>query len=108
MYAFINFAFKSLCGGGSIVPQTRGFHTLRWDPCPTNKEVSYTNLVSSLVVTLKLDNNNNNNSFFIINSMEEFIYIKLYFRFNFISIEFCFKFKKKKSCTIIGLKRHYY
>jgi len=33
----------------------------RWVPCPTNKGISYTNLVSGLVVTLKLDDDNNNN-----------------------------------------------
>ena len=27
----------------------------RWVPCPTNKGVSYTNLVSGLAVTLKMD-----------------------------------------------------
>ena len=41
MYAFVDLAVKSLRGGGSIVPQTRGSHT------PI--------LVSGLAVTLKMD-----------------------------------------------------
>jgi len=46
MYAFVDLAVK-------IVAQ-------RWVPCPTNKGVSYTNLVFGLAVTSKFDNNCNN------------------------------------------------
>ena len=51
----------------------------RWVPCPTNKGVSYTNLVYGLVVTLKLDNNNN--------SILRFIIFILWFIFLWFNIE---------------------
>ena len=58
MYAFVDLIVKSLHGGGSLSEKQGGLIVKSLHEgghCSTNKGVSYTNLVSGLAVTLKLD-----------------------------------------------------